>query len=89
MKSQNVQFEILIVIIILSENEVKSAGGQSKAQSKKSSNSAYHGVDGNPLSKDILADITQFQVKENNDINSSFPNCCKIFIIFCTTTFKH
>ena len=66
MKSQNVQFEILIVIIILSENEVKSAGGQSKAQSKKSSNSAYHGVDGNPLSKDILADITQFQVKENN-----------------------
>ena len=66
MKYQIIQFEILIVTIILSENEVKSAGGQSKAQSKKSSNSAYHGVDGNPLSKDILADITQFQVNEYN-----------------------
>ena len=29
---------------------------------KKSSNATYHGADGNPLSKEILADITQFQV---------------------------
>jgi solute carrier family 12 sodium/potassium/chloride transporter 2 len=29
---------------------------------KKTSNATYHGADGNPLSKEILADITQFQV---------------------------
>ena len=29
---------------------------------KKTSVATYHGIDGSPLSKDILADITQFEV---------------------------
>ena len=33
-------------------------------ETKKTSNATYHGVDGNPISKDILADITQFQVNK-------------------------
>ena len=38
----------------------------------------YHGVDGNPISKDILADITRFQVLV------SFVNCQRktIFVFF-------
>ena len=47
---------------------------KSKAQGKKASNSSYHGVDGNPLSKEILADITQFQVSPNDQNNLVYFN---------------
>ena len=51
----------------LLENEVKSSQTKSNVSGrisfgKKSSHTNYHGVDGNPLSNDIIADITQFQV---------------------------
>ena len=35
---------------------------EENASFKKTAVATYHGVDGSPLSKDILADITQFQV---------------------------
>ena len=52
-------------LLSIADDKAKSAQVKSKAQGKKTSNSSYHGVDGNPLSKDILADITQFQVCAN------------------------
>ena len=53
----------------MTDDKSNNAQAKSKAQGKKSSNSMYQGVDGNPISKDILADITQFQVKNKRNCN--------------------
>ena len=66
--SQNHSF---LLLITLTDDKSNNAQAKSKAQGKKSSNSMYHGVDGNPISKDILADITQFQVKNKRKLQYS------------------
>ena len=63
-----------VVIVTTSDNVV-----EKKKRTRTTSVAVFHGVDGNPLERQVVENITQFQVRSNlSKLVQTCPNVSKL-----------